>query len=63
MKLDSNLRYRVVGVGDLYHWLDRKTNQPLSYKNGDAAQFKTLDEAIDAFVNGKLSAERNEPLC
>lgn len=100
IKLDSNLRYRVVGVdfdlskprplkglscghtwtgfawegcprcrdvavaikGDRYHWLDRKTGQPLPYKNGDVAQFDSLDEAIAAFVEGRLSVERNEVL-
>jgi hypothetical protein len=100
MTLNSNLRYRVVGVnldlskprplkglscghtwtgfawgkcprcgdvaagnsGDKYHWLDRKTNEPLAYKDGSEAQFDSLDEAISAFVDGKLSAERNEVL-
>lgn len=62
MKPDNNLRYRVVGTNDDYHWLDRKTNQPLTYKNGSKAQFKSLDEAISAFIDGKLSAERNEVL-
>jgi hypothetical protein len=61
-KLDSKLRYRVVGIGERYHWLDRKTNQPLTYKNGDEAQFDSLDEAIDAFLSGRLSAEQNEEL-
>lgn len=98
--LDSNLRYRVVGVdfdisqsrplkgascghtwkglawatcprcgdtavsvtNDRYHWLDRKTKLPLTYKDGSEAQFDSLDEAIDAFVQGRLSAERNEEL-
>lgn len=99
MKPDSNLRYRVVGVGwDLtqpqslrgascghtwkgfvwgtcprcgdkpaevagqYYWLDRKTNQPLTYKDGSEARFDGLDEAITAFVDGELSAKRNEVL-
>lgn len=99
MTLNSNLRYRVVGIGwDLaqpqslrgvscghtwkgfawgicprcgdkpaevvgkYHWLDRRTKQPVPYKSGDAAQFDSLDEAISAFVEGKLTAERNEVL-
>lgn len=99
MTLDSNLRYRVVGVNrdmakprslkgllcghtwtgfawstcprcgdrpaeidDRYHWLDRKTDKPLTYKNGNEAQFNSLDEAIDAFVEGKLSVDRNEVL-
>lgn len=61
-KLSSNLRYRVVAVGDRYHWLDRKTNLPLTYKNGDEAQFDGLDDAIGAFLDGLLSAERNEEL-
>jgi len=58
--LSSNLRYRVVAVGDKYHWLDRKTNQALNYKNGDEAQFDSLDSAIAAFVDGKLTVEKNE---
>lgn len=100
IKLNSNLRYRVVGVGwDLselrpqrgrscghtwkgasfgtcprcgdtpvespdgqYHWLDRKTKQPLAYSDGRQARFNSLDEAIAAFVNGELEAKRNEPL-
>lgn len=67
---DSNLRYRVVAVnGDAAkllsgpcpcYWLDRKTQQPLTYKDGSEAQWSSLDEAIDAFIEGKLSAERNE---
>jgi hypothetical protein len=61
-KLDSTLRYRVVGIGQRYHWLDRKTNQPLTMKNGDEAQFNSLDEAIDAFIKGELSAQQNEHL-
>lgn len=99
MKLDSNLRYRVVGVGwdltqpqslkgvscghtwkgfvwgtcprcgdkpakvtDRYHWLDRKTKQSVPYKNGEEAQFDGLDEAIAAFIEGRLTVERNEVL-
>lgn len=100
IKLNSNLRYRVVGVdwditqprnqrglscghawkgpaygtcprcgdrpaenpSEQYHWLDRKTKQPLTYQNGEEAQFDSLDDAIKAFINGKLSATRNEPL-
>lgn len=98
MKLDSNLRYRVVGVdwdiskprpmtgqscghtwkgfawgncprcgdipveNDRYHWLDRATNKPLTYKNGSEAQFGSLDEAITAFINGELEATVNEAL-
>ena len=99
MKLDSNLRYRVVGVEvdceacergyrlnpnglhynderggatwgvcrklsgkrhDYYYWLDRRTRQPLTYKDGREAQWKTLDEAISAFTDGQLTVERNE---
>lgn len=69
-KLDSNLRYRVVTLdGDAAkllsgprpcYWLDRVTNQPLTYKDGSEAQWATLDEAIEAFVEGTLMAERNE---
>lgn len=59
-QLNSNLRYRVVAVGDKYHWLDRATNEPLTYKDGSEAQFDGLDEAIAAFINRKLSAERND---
>lgn len=60
-KLDSNLRYRIVSVGsDLYCWLDRATDQMLPYKNGDEAQFNSLDDAVDAFINKQLTVERNE---
>lgn len=45
-----------------YRWLDRATNQPLTYKDGSEARFDGLDEAIDAFVDSKLRAERNEVL-
>lgn len=62
MTPDNNLRYRVVGIGDKYHWLDRKTNLALTYKNGDEARFNSLDEAIAAFVDGLLTVERNEAL-
>lgn len=62
MSLDSNLRYRIVAVGEKYHWLDRKTGEPLAYKSGDVAQFDDLDAAIAAFVEGKLTIERNEVL-
>jgi len=62
MKLSSNLRYRVVSVDDHYHWLDRATNQPVPYKDGSVAQFDDLDAAIAAFVNGKLTVERNEEM-
>lgn len=47
---------------DRYHWLDRKTNRPLTYKNGDMAQFTSLDAAIEAFIKGELEAEKNEVL-
>lgn len=60
--LNSNLRYRVVGIGDQYHWLDRKTNEPLTDKNGHEARFDSLDAAIQAFIEGRLSADRNEAL-
>lgn len=62
MTSDSNLRYRVVAIGEQYHWLDRATNQPLTYKDGSEARFGSLDEAISTFVDGRLSAERNEVL-
>lgn len=68
--LNSNLRYRVVAIdGDTTqllsgpcpcYWLDRKTNQPLTYKDGSEAQWSTLDEAIEAFVEGRLTVGRNE---
>lgn len=45
-----------------YHWLDRATSQPLTYKDGGEARFDSLDEAISAFVEARLSAERNEVL-
>lgn len=70
MTLNSNLRYRVVAIdGDITqllsgpcpcYWLDRKTNQPLTYKDGSKAQWSTLDEAIEAFVEGRLTVGRNE---
>lgn len=63
-KLDSNLRYRVVAInGDVAkllsgpcprYWLDRATNQPLTYKDGSEARWSTLDEAIDAFTERRL---------
>lgn len=72
MTLDSNLRYRVVAIdGDTTqllggpcpcYWLDRKTNQPLTYKDGSEAQWSILDEAIEAFVEGRLSVTGNEVL-
>lgn len=71
-KLNSNLRYRVVAVnGDAAkllsgpcpcYWLDRKTRQPLTYKDGSEARWTTLDDAIDAFVEGRLEVEGNELL-
>lgn len=60
--LDSKLRYRVVGIGEQYHWLDRANNQPLTYKDGHQARFNTLDDAIHAFIRQELSAEMNEEL-
>lgn len=62
MKPDSNLRYRVVAIGMRHHWLDRKTDQPLTYKSGDEAQFDSLDEAVSAFTEGQLTVQRNEVL-
>lgn len=100
MTLDSNLRYRVVGVdwdlsrpraqrglscghtwtgfawgkcprcgdvaaensGEQYHWIDRKTKEPLTYKDGSEARFESLDEAISAFIDGRLSVNKNEVL-
>lgn len=68
--IENNFRYRVVAVnGDATkllsgpcpcYWLDRKTQQPLTYKNGSEARWSSLDEAIDAFVEGKLEVARNE---
>lgn len=70
MTLDSSLRYRVVAInGDAAkllsgpcpcYWLDRKTDQPLTYKDGSEARWTSLDEAISAFVEGRLEVERNE---
>jgi hypothetical protein len=62
MNLTSNLRYRIVAIGDSYHWIDRATGEPVDYENGDTAQFPSLDEAIDAFIDGKLAVKVNEPL-
>jgi hypothetical protein len=62
MNLTSNLRYRIVATGDNYHWIDRTTNEPVDYENGNAAQFPSLDEAIAAFIDGKLVVKVNEPL-
>lgn len=61
-KLDSNLRYRVVAVGEKYHWLDRATQQSLTYKDGSEAQFADLDSAIQVFIDGELTVECNEVL-
>ena len=60
MNLTSNLRYRIVAIGDNYHWIDRATSQPVDYENGDIAQFPTLDEAVAAFIDGKLTVKMNE---
>jgi hypothetical protein len=62
MNLTSNLRYRVVAIGDSYHWIDRTTNEPVDYENGDPAQFPSLDEAVAAFIDGKLAVKVNEVL-
>lgn len=62
MTLTSNLRYRVVAIGDNYHWIDRRTNQSVTYENGDTAQFPSLDKAITAFIDGKLTVKMNEPM-
>jgi hypothetical protein len=58
--LTSNLRYRVIAIGDKYHWIDRVNNEPITYENGEVAQFNSLDDAIDAFVEGKLTVKKNE---
>jgi hypothetical protein len=58
--LTSNLRYRVVAIDDKYHWIDRATSQPVTYENGDEARFDSLDEAVDAFIDGKLTVKQNE---
>jgi hypothetical protein len=60
MTLTSDLRYRVIAIGDNYHWIDRQTSQSVSYENGDSAQFPSLDKAITAFIDGKLIVKRNE---
>lgn len=62
MTLTSNLRYRVVAIGDNYHWIDRQTNEPVAYEDGDTAQFPSLDKAITAFIDGKLTVKMNEPM-
>jgi hypothetical protein len=56
----NNLRYRVIAIGDYYHWTDRKTGQAVPYENGDEARFNSLDEAVDAFIQGKLAVKKNE---
>lgn len=61
-KLESNLRYRVVATGNRYQWIDRATKLPVPYAGGGRALFKTLDEAIDAFIQGKLTVKQNVPL-
>ena len=61
-KLDSNLRYRIVASGNRYHWIDRATKLPVPYEGGGKALFKSLDEAIDAFIKGKLIVKQNVPL-
>lgn len=55
-------RKKVAAINDdyEYHWLDRATNQPLTYKDGSEARFGSLDDAISAFIDGRLSVERNE---
>jgi hypothetical protein len=58
--MNSNLRYRVVAIDDRYHWIDRRTNQPVTFKDGSEARFDGLDEAVRAFIDGKLSVEKNE---
>jgi hypothetical protein len=63
MILTSNLRYRVVGTDDnQYHWLDRATGTPVPFKDGSPALFGSLDEAINAFIEQKLTVVINEPL-
>jgi hypothetical protein len=61
-KLSSNLRYRVVAIGPRYHWLDRATKLPVPYADGSKARFTTLDEAIAAFTEGKLTVKQNVEL-
>lgn len=62
IKLDSDLRYRVVDHEGQYRWLDRKTNEFLRYEDGKVATFNTIDEAITAFGDGVLGVEYNEHL-
>jgi hypothetical protein len=61
-KLSSNLRYRVVATGNHYHWIDRCTQLPVPYAGGGRARFKSLDEAIAAFIDGKLTVKQNVEL-
>ena len=61
-QLSSNLRYRVVASGNRYHWIDRATKLPVPFADGSKALFKSLDEAIDAFVEGKLTVKQNVEL-
>src|ERR1043165_1097304 len=61
-QLSSNLRYRVVASGNRYHWIDRATRLPVPYEGGSKAMFKSLDEAVAAFVDGKLVVKQNVPL-
>jgi len=61
-KLDSNLRYRVVASGNRYHWIDRATQLPVPFAGGSKASFRSLDEAIAAFIDGKLAVKQNVPL-
>jgi hypothetical protein len=60
--LNSHLRYRVVAVGNGYHWLDRATNIPVPRKDGSPATFASLDEAINAFIDQQLAVTVNEPM-
>ena len=61
-QLSSNLRYRVVAIGDRYHWIDRCTQLPVPYEGGGKARFETLDDAIAAFIDGKLTVKQNVEL-
>lgn len=62
LALDSDLRYRVIFKDSVYRWLDRKTKEFLTHKDGKDAPFDSLDEAISAFVNGTLTVSQNEHL-
>lgn len=62
LNLDSNLRYRVVATGNRYHWIDRCTQLPVRFSGGGKALFKSLDQAIAAFVDGKLTVKQNVEL-